>query len=323
MFKELATHNYLGSINEFRFLFDSVLYCDKPIKYFDIDHQCRKKPFLFRNGTKGILEFLVALDFIDLQNDGFLMKCKKYNLQNNKNLSSIVIDSILNRLMYFDEFNLIFDETKIEFDEINETYTIRSYYISPQLNNLKRFLIDIGFLKIDATIRNSLMVQKSFIHCFEEYLPKRSKKKLPLSKLKELNDLNEKLGKEAEIYVLQLEQNRLKGHEFFAKIVRISEENTSAGYDIESFESNDSKIIDRFIEVKSYSKDIKFFWSRPEVEVAKKLKTNYCLCLVDRDRMRDENYMPDFIFNPYQEIFSSNEVWDKRIESWLIKHRKI
>jgi len=53
---------------------------------------------------------------------------------------------------------------------------------------------------------------------------------------------------------------------------------------------NQSVLLDKFIEVKSYSGDPYFYWSRNEVKVAETEKNNYFLYLVNRDEMNDIDY---------------------------------
>ena len=60
---------------------------------------------------------------------------------------------------------------------------------------------------------------------------------------------------------------------------------------------------DRFIEVKSYSGPKHFHWSRREIEVAEELGEEYCLYLVDRERMSEPGYAPQIIQGPSMEVF--------------------
>jgi len=69
--------------------------------------------------------------------------------------------------------------------------------------------------------------------------------------------------------------------------------------------------IDRFIEVKSYDREVSFFWSRNEVEKAKELKGKYYLYLVDRSRIKENDYKPQQFQDPYKKVFE-NEIWRKQ-----------
>lgn len=109
----------------------------------------------------------------------------------------------------------------------------------------------------------------------------------------------EAAGERAEEYVLAVERSRLIGHKNIAWVRRISIENVSAGYDIRSYESLQSIICDRFIEVKGFSQGCDFYWSANEIEIAKKAGDKYFLCLVDLAKIDDEGYRPQYIRDPY------------------------
>ena len=89
-----------------------------------------------------------------------------------------------------------------------------------------------------------------------------------------------KLGNFAEELILNFERDRLKalGQVVESKCVRpVGKINTSAGYDVESFNSKSKGMkFDRFIEVKgSGSPGLRFVWSQNEMKVAEKLKDQY------------------------------------------------
>lgn len=75
--------------------------------------------------------------------------------------------------------------------------------------------------------------------------------------------------------------------------------------------------VDRYIEVKSFSGEPLFYWSRNEVQIARELMDKYFLYLVDRDKMSEPGYTPKMYQNPYQKLFE-NEFWKKEPETWRI-----
>ena len=79
--------------------------------------------------------------------------------------------------------------------------------------------------------------------------------------------------------------------------------------------------VDRYIEVKSYSKNLGFYWSKNEVNTARKKGENYCLYLVNRDKMEENNYVPTIITNAFFEVFQ-NKSWHKEAETYFVKHSK-
>jgi hypothetical protein len=144
-----------------------------------------------------------------------------------------------------------------------------------------------------------------------------SKRKLTLSELKSQLDRQEDLGKEAEMFVLDFEQRRLHGHPSVSSIRRVSEDCANAGFDIESFNDKESVFVDRYIEVKSFSRDPIFYWSRSEVQIARELADKYFIYLVDREKLPQLGYVPKMFQNPYQKIFE-NEFWEKEPETWKV-----
>ncbi|CAB9544407.1 hypothetical protein BROOK1789C_1659, partial [Bathymodiolus brooksi thiotrophic gill symbiont] len=98
-----------------------------------------------------------------------------------------------------------------------------------------------------------------------------------------------------------------------------SEIDTKAGYDIQSYKSDNSFLLDKFIEVKSYSGDPYFYWSRNEIKTAKQEKNNYFLYLVNRDEMGSDNYQPIIIQNPCKIVLSGNN-WKKNCQNWKFEN---
>ena len=76
-------------------------------------------------------------------------------------------------------------------------------------------------------------------------------------------------------------------------------------------------MLNRFIEVKSFSGNESFFWSRNEIDVAKIKENEYFLYLVDRTKMNNDGYEPIIIQNPYEHVLN-NEQWSKRIEKYYL-----
>ena len=133
-----------------------------------------------------------------------------------------------------------------------------------------------------------------------------------------IQNLKNKYGLEAENFVCEFEKMRLKGHLQEKRIKIISDIDVSAGYDIVSFNNLGSENHDRFIEVKSFSGDIQFYWSINEIRVAELKQSQYFLYLINREKMTEKDYSPYIIQNPFQSIFE-NDTWLKNVETWKIK----
>ena len=107
----------------------------------------------------------------------------------------------------------------------------------------------------------------------------------------------------------------MQGHPSIGEVIRVSEIDVEAGYDIESFNDNDSVFTDRFIEVKSFSGQVAFFWSRSEISAARQLEDKYHLYLVDRDQIGVGGYAPRILRDPYRLVYL-NESWERDCVEW-------
>ena len=112
-------------------------------------------------------------------------------------------------------------------------------------------------------------------------------------------------GEEAEEWLLRRERARLASHPLIDQVVRLSIEDVGAGFDIISFSTPTAVVHDHFLEVKSFSGRRRFFWSRNEIEAARRLGEAYQLCLIDRERMWDEGYIPEMISGPYAALIET------------------
>lgn len=147
-----------------------------------------------------------------------------------------------------------------------------------------------------ATFLLNILEQLDFLNCGkeniiikEEYenelvLYNLNSKNLSLDKFLEKKVEEVIRGSIAEYYVLEYERRRLKyqmARDNVNKIKLVSLENVYAGYDIASFNSEESKEFDRFIEVKSsqYSK-VHFFISKNEIKRAEQEKNKYWIYYV-------------------------------------------
>lgn len=119
---------------------------------------------------------------------------------------------------------------------------------------------------------------------------------------------NRKLGAKGERAVVEFEKNRLLklGKIVQSELVRrISTVNVAAGYDVESFDGTSDAIVpNRFIEVKTTTGfEIRFYWTRNEIEVAKTKKKQYWIyAMVEFRENRPSDCFPIMIRNPEKEI---------------------
>tara|TARA_B100001989_G_C24306147_1_gene348165 strand:- start:123 stop:653 length:531 start_codon:yes stop_codon:yes gene_type:complete len=135
---------------------------------------------------------------------------------------------------------------------------------------------------------------------------------------------NERVGREAELRILQYEIERLSNTPFLlSKIEHVANKRVNAGYDILSFELEPKKeeILKRHIEVKAVSaKDYRFFMSRNEIETAIKHRERYFLYLlpVTNQGIFDIN-MLEIICDPVVNVLGNRKVWFSESENYSFK----
>ena len=176
---------------------------------------------------------------------------------------------------------------------------------------LPYWLVEFGIATREKTTsrlwRVSTSYEALFLNAARNANRRVSKQLVSLEDLKLQLLLNEQHGAEAEQWVLQYEKQRLSQHPLLDQIRIVSSADTGAGFDIVSFSDASALQHDFFIEVKSFSRPKRFFWTRNEVEVAKELGENYALYLIDRSEMARPNYQPQIVRGPYSALFETKE----------------
>lgn len=141
----------------------------------------------------------------------------------------------------------------------------------------RNFLVSLGIINY-LNGRNTYTVNKPFENQVLDL-----KRKLPYNSLVNKLKAREKLGQEAELLVLNYEKELFKKNpKMQMQITQVSSSNSNAGYDIKSISSvNGIEFVDKYIEVKAVSEiNWQFYWSRNEIDTAKKLGDKYYLYLV-------------------------------------------
>lgn len=122
--------------------------------------------------------------------------------------------------------------------------------------------------------------------------------------LEQALQVNRKIGAQAEQAVVEFERKRLRalGRDAEADLVRkISELDTGAGYDVESFDGDKPLFdYDRFIEVKaSQESELRFYWSANQLRVAREKGDMYWIYFIGGfPQKRTSEITPIMIQNP-------------------------
>ena len=177
-------------------------------------------------------------------------------------------------------------------------------------------LNDTNFLKKNGKI---VTINQKFMPALNNELKKIVRKKPPKSQAQLEKELEEErknkkeIGERAEIIVLEFEKNQSR------KAKRISQENASAGYDIES-QDEDGNV--RLIEVKGSTGDeFDIYWSQNEIKTASENRDKYWLYFVPGvDIKLKKSKKPELYPDPIASILESKQYKEKKETLHLIKN---
>lgn len=319
MLNDLKEYEYLGSPNFFYLLFKQMVEVKNDWTIKDIRHMFANKIIDGRMDFNGCLSYAISLGFlIPTVNDSFsLNPVFKDFLVNKTYLQDKVLEETFVILKDTKEFFEIFDPSHILYDVTNNAIEIKNSAFRFEYSNFKQLLIDFEFISPLDKI-NRYIVNARYKRLFDTYiLPSMKDKRFGIDELLKLLEKKKIYGEEAEAFVVEFEKKRLSGHKSIRKILKISDYDVSAGYDVVSFDNVSSEELDRFIEVKSFAKKESFYWSRNEIEVAKIKRNEYFLYLVDRSKISIDGYSPTIIQDPYENVLR-NEKWNKTVEKFFI-----
>lgn len=223
------------------------------------------------------------------------------------------------REWFVDEFiefvmsNEIIDIDTITYEIGSDTYLMSPSCIKRKYAGFRNMLVDFGVIALRADARYTILQKLDKYIARPEVRRKVTEKQLfaQLQKKKELGNMGEE-------WVLEYEKRRITNPALNRRIKRISLIDVSAGFDIVSFETNESTLFDRFIEVKTYKGNEHFHWSHNEIEKANLMGDQYFIYLVDADCLEQEDYEPKIIQDPIRKIGES-EGWAKRPDSYLVE----
>ena len=309
MLTELKRCNSIGNVDGILFLV-SIMAGKKKISRDEIRNRCALENNIMVN-CPGAVAFFEYLRLVDIISDTVepLPELDVLVTKNSGEIIEQLAAMCINRLVG----ECIFDKDVTGFDAEKGHLTIKRSAFPLTYAAVRNFLTMAGAL--DKEENGEICVAGNYEPDWTEQLRKR-RKKFTLKQLLKQQENQSKRGLEAERFVLELEQKRLP--ELAQNIKRISDFDVAAGYDIVSYENNDTKHYNRFIEVKCYMGSPHFFWSENESDVARIKADKYILCLVDYLRMGEPGYQPEFIRNPYETIFDSDE-WLVNASSYRVQ----
>lgn len=295
-------YSELGSFEELHFLWECLSVDAPTIESVSLRFQLSNKSL--RISIKGSLLLLQEMNIISQKEsaiaiNGNFKKYKKCSLKEFDNWFPIAfLQFILNEG--------VVDLTQIKYNISIDKYILAKSAISIKHACYRNLLISLEILSSPRS--NGDFSIERFISLFTNEITINHKKKTLDQLLKDLERRQDE-GEAGEQFVLNYERIRLRSHPMRNKIKQISIADTNAGYDIVSYNSLKSKQLDRLIEVKTYSGNPHFYWSRNEKEKASLLREHYFIYLVDYSQISNCEYQPIIIQDPCSFFENHNEEW--------------
>lgn len=263
------------------------------------------------------LALTIKLLYLDDNKSICLSEAIKHSLNSIRQMSDKFNEILLLALKEDETLLNIFSSEHLAYDVIYNSIQIRNNAFGFKFSNFKQLLIDFEIIYPHPTpeIKNYI-INSRYKKLFDKsILPEIKKRKIGIEELNISIRQQQIYGEEAEMFVVAFETKRLNN---IKDVNWVAEYVANEGFDIISYNSEKDDEYNRFIEVKSYQGEVPyFFWSRNEFSVAKQKKELYWLYLVNRDKINDENYVPQMIQNPSKSILD-NDNWMKEVDKYKI-----
>lgn len=269
----------------------------------------------------GGLHLLLLSGILEVDITGFyhLTHAFRHPLHSQEHCKGRVLEALLKAMKEENATYFIFSTEFCSFDFVNNVIQVDKSAFGLQYANIRDVLLSLGFLEPHPNYpERSFAVNKSRRNLFDRYLTdEMRRRRVSPDQLRSIQAQQQENGLLGEKYVYDYEMLRTKRE---SGIEWIASYDTSAGFDIMSFETDTSVLHDRFIEVKAYSgKTPYFYWSRNEMSVADIKGNKYFLYLVNLDEINNPDYEPIIIMNPAVEVLNNGE-WDKTVDKYHIVH---
>jgi hypothetical protein len=322
MLNECSRYENLGTPKIFFELFGKLVNQKQAWTTIDVQQYFFNRIVDGYTGFDGCLPLAAAVGAVTITDEGKVVLNPNLipALVNENYLSSKLLAAILAASKKDDSFHEIFCSENVSYDIVYKTIQIDGDAFQFRYASFRQLLVNFAFIQPhpDNNIRK-FVINPRFKGLFDrELLPLIKSKKMGIQQLEKMLAQKQLHGREAEEFVLKFEKRRLASHPKLESVEIISDYDVGAGFDIISFNGIDSCEIDRFVEVKSFSDFPSFHWSRNEIDVSRIKRVQYFLYLVNRAKMNEEDYEPEMIQNPHQQIIENGTKWEKRIEGYFV-----
>ncbi|MFZ5353024.1 MAG: DUF3883 domain-containing protein [Bacillota bacterium] len=318
MLNELTKYNEIGRQKEIICFIKSILK-GQQTSFRDIELLCIHGIGNISPKPDVLLVFFDFIGIIDIENTGKLVALNEKGLQlQNCGSNDQIIEKIIEYTIDKAFNEGILSENHFRFEDTNHSFVFKPEKMSLLYSAIRNLLIECEFLILrDTGYKNILEVNVKYEYLLTRNVSTR-KRQISLEQLKEQLVRNEEIGEKAERYVLDYEAKRLFPNANAEKVKQISHIDVSAGYDIVSFNNDQSEVYDRYIEVKAIGSNCGFYWSKNEIQVAKLKGETYYLYLVDISKVDSYEYEPCIICDPANRLVGSDE-WLFEAQSYYIR----
>jgi len=208
-------------------------------------------------------------------------------------------NDVFKSLFIISDFTIENEDMIINIDSVPLSY--RQFFVVFQL---------LGIMKVsDKKGHNIILNYRIAKKVLERPLKKISQQQFDIEMLQK-----KERGNLAELFVMEHEVEKLKATNLMPK--RVSIENVSLGYDIDSYHIDGANF---FIEVKTLMYGNSFFWTKNEIKSAKLYSENYFIYCVLFDSNNNPLEIKQIIQDPYLKIFTNKEYIKESTGDFLIK----
>ena len=314
MLEELKKFNQPGKKEDILFFLQTVI-GKRRLAEKDIRTICAHTPGQYQFDIDSLLLYCSYLGLIEYNETIVLCSDLMDFLENSYELNSFIIKRTISKLFASN----IFDIDMFAYDILSRRFIFKNELFPLSFAGWRNTLISQGFFEINRDkVKTEFYISTQHEKLVASYCKQR-KRNIGLEHLKKQIEENCLAGEKAEQYVLQYEKKRISKYSLVEKIRIISDIDVCAGYDIVSFNSEDSSDYDRFIEVKAVSTSNSFYWSINELNTAKFKGKQYYLYLIDLQKTSSKDYVPIIVNDPASGLFDSEE-WLIEPQSFHIWH---
>ena len=312
MLVELEKLDYPGNREDILFFLQSVV----GSKFLTIDEIrviCTHAPGKYQLVVDSLIQYCCCFHWLKYDDNIRIDEKILHLIGSSEELNYELVVSTIDALFTHE----IFTSVLFLYDFNKKQFTFRNELLPLCFSSIRNVLVSQGFFKVEKESVTVFYINPRYENIITIFC-KSKKVSFTLEQLKKKLENDARAGEIAEHYVLKYEQKRLLNNPYNKNIRIISDIDVSAGYDIVSFDTDLSYVYDRFIEVKSVSESLDFFWSSNETNISKIKGSQYYIYLIELSKIYDINYNPIIIPNPAKTILDSTE-WIVEAQTFHIK----